>query len=124
MVKIIVEINALLKAFLVWINIFVPTMYQLLRSILFLFDAEKVHHFSMKSLKALCSIGFVKKVISAQFKAQSSKLEAESLTIQAFGLSFPNPVGLAAGFDKNAKYLRELETLGFGAVEIGTVTPL
>src|ERR1700709_2190985 len=108
MVKIIVEINALLKAFLVWINIFVPTMYQLLRSILFLFDAEKVHHFSMKSLKALCSIGFIKKIIAAQFKA-----EGQILPVQAFGLSFPNPVGLAAGFDKNAKYLRELETLGF-----------
>lgn len=108
-----------IKTFPVWINIFVPTMYQLIRSILFLFDAEKVHHFSMKSLKALCSIGVVKKIIAAQFKA-----DCKILAVHAFGLSFSNPVGLAAGFDKNAKYLRELETLGFGAVEIGTVTPL
>ncbi len=46
------------------------------------------------------------------------------LTTDVFNLEFKNPVGLGAGFDKNAKYLRELETLGFGFVEIGTVTPL
>ncbi len=44
--------------------------------------------------------------------------------VEFLGIRFPNPVGLGAGFDKNARYLRELECLGFGAVEIGTVTPL
>lgn len=52
------------------------------------------------------------------------RAKGENLPTQQFGLNFKNPVGLAAGFDKNARYLRELEALGFGAVEIGTVTPL
>ena len=63
-------------------------------------------------------IGFIKKAISNQFCFNHSSLER-----QLFGLHFKNPVGLGAGFDKNARYLRELETLGFGFVEIGTVTP-
>ena len=54
----------------------------------------------------------------------SFELRARNLNREAFGVSFKNPVGLGAGFDKNAKYLRELEALGFGFVEIGTVTPL
>ncbi len=94
-------------------------MYQLLRSFLFLFDPEKVHYFSMNALKALCSLGFVKNIITHIFSAKG-----QNLTTNQFGLTFKNPVGLAAGFDKNARYLRELEALGFGAVEIGTVTPL
>lgn len=91
-------------------------MYQILRSILFLFDAEKVHHFSMNALRRLCNVAFIRKILAKKFKA-------ESLKLKAFGFEFSNPVGLAAGFDKNAKYLRELEILGFGHVEIGTVTP-
>ena len=94
-------------------------MYPLLRRFLFLFDPEKVHYFSMNALKALCHVGFIKKIIYNRFKADHLNLA----TLQ-FDLPFKNPVGLAAGFDKNAKYLRELETLGFGCVEIGTVTPL
>jgi len=73
----------------------------------------------MNTLKALCNVGFIKKIITATFNARG-----HNLANRQFGLSFKNPVGLAAGFDKNARYLRELETLGFGAVEIGTVTPL
>ena len=92
-------------------------MYQLLRSVFFLFDAEKVHYFAMNALKMLCSFGFFRKLTASTFKPKNS----DSLTV--FDLSFPNRVGLAAGFDKNARYLRELETLGFGFVEIGTVTP-
>jgi len=93
-------------------------MYSLLRNILFLLPAETAHYFSMNVLKCLCSIGFISKKISEQFTIQHSQL-----TTNAFGITFKNPVGLGAGFDKNAKYLRELETLGFGFVEIGTVTP-
>jgi len=92
-------------------------MYQLLRSVFFLFDAEKVHYFAMNLLKMLCGIGFVRKIIAAAFKP---KINVESTL---FDIQFSNKVGLAAGFDKNAKYLRELEALGFGFVEIGTVTP-
>jgi dihydroorotate dehydrogenase len=93
-------------------------MYSLLRNILFNFDAEKVHHFSMNFLQTACKAEPVQKFLSQQFGYQDSDL-SKSL----FGLNFLNPVGLGAGFDKNALYLKELETLGFGFVEIGTVTP-
>jgi dihydroorotate dehydrogenase len=100
-------------------------MYKIIRSILFMFDAEKVHHFSMNALRFLCSIPFIKKLITKAFKShESNNLEPSTLDFQLFGLPFKNPIGLAAGFDKNAKYLKELEALGFGFVEIGTVTPL
>jgi dihydroorotate dehydrogenase len=93
-------------------------MYRLLRSVLFLFPPEWVHYFSMNCMKFLCSIG-LRKVIAAIFTTHDSRLTTELLN-----LKFKNPIGLGAGFDKNAKYLRELEALGFGFVEIGTVTPL
>jgi dihydroorotate dehydrogenase len=83
-----------------------------------MFDPERVHHFSMNCLRFLCSISFVKKIISGQFSVNDARLQRSFL-----GLTFKNPVGLGAGFDKNAKYLNELEALGFGFVEIGTVTP-
>lgn len=92
-------------------------MYQILRSVFFLFDAEKVHYFAMNMLKMLCSAGFLRKMITAAFKP---KINVE---YSLFNIQFPTIVGLAAGFDKNAKYLKELEALGFGFVEIGTVTP-
>lgn len=92
-------------------------MYRLLRSFLFLFPPEAVHYFSMNCLKLLCHIG-LKKIIAQIFRPKGN-LQCSLLNIQ-----FSNPVGLGAGFDKNARYLRELEALGFGFVEIGTVTPL
>jgi dihydroorotate dehydrogenase len=92
-------------------------MYQILRRLLFLLPAETAHYLSMNVLKGLCAIPFIRKQIRSTFTHQSP------LTTHLFGLSFKNPVGLGAGFDKNAKYLQELETLGFGFVEIGTVTP-
>lgn len=95
-------------------------MYKLLRNILFLFSPEWVHYFSMNLLKAACNIGFVKKWITSAF---TPKITSGS-PYNVFGIDFITPVGLAAGFDKNAKYLRELKALGFGFVEIGTVTPL
>jgi dihydroorotate dehydrogenase len=95
-------------------------MYKLLRSFLFLFDAEKVHYFAMHVFKLLCKIGFIKKVIAKIFTPAPFK----NKRFQLGNLSFKNPVGLGAGFDKNALYLNELEALGFGFVEIGTVTPL
>lgn len=92
-------------------------MYTFIRKILFLFDAEKVHYFTMNSLKFICSIPLAKSFLKTWFAPKD-------LPVNTFGIRFKNPVGLAAGFDKNAKYLKELETLGFGFVEIGTVTPL
>jgi dihydroorotate dehydrogenase len=94
-------------------------MYKILRNILFLLPAETAHYFSMNILKALCSIGFIRKMIAKSFKPQPSP----HLQSTICHLHFSNPVGLGAGFDKNAKYLRELEALGFGFVEVGTVTP-
>lgn len=94
-------------------------MYQLLRNILFWFDAEDVHYFAMNILSLLCSVPFIKSILKKKFTPSNSNLSKE-----VFGIKFSNPVGLAAGFDKNGKYLEELETLGFGFVEIGTVTPL
>jgi len=76
-----------------------------------------VHYFSMNVFRSLCRINFFKEVIEKRY-------QPENYPVKAFGLTFKNPVGLAAGFDKNAKYLSELETLGFGFIEIGTVTPL
>ncbi len=93
-------------------------MYKLLRSVLFCFDPEWVHYFSMNGLKFLCSIPGIKRLIASGFKPQDGK------PYQFLNLQFSNRVGLGAGFDKNAKYLNELEALGFGFVEIGTVTPL
>lgn len=93
-------------------------MYRLVRNILFFFDAEKVHYLSMNVLKFLCGIPFIRKLLANTYQPRSVSPSI------IFHLSFPNKVGLAAGFDKNANYLGELETLGFGFVETGTVTPL
>lgn len=93
-------------------------MYKLLRSFLFLFDPEWVHYFSMNLLKLACKIPFKKKALKYWFKPGGNG------QYSLFNIQFLNRVGLGAGFDKNAKYLNELETLGFGFVEIGTVTPL
>lgn len=93
-------------------------MYNLLRRLLFCFPTETVHHFSMNMMKLGCAVGSIRRSISNQFSPANGSLSKE-----LFGLTFKNPVGLAAGFDKNALYLTELEALGFGFVEIGTVTP-
>ena len=92
-------------------------MYKLLRSFLFLFDPEWVHYFSMNSLKLICKLPFGKSIIKKIFAPK------KNIQYSIFNIQFPNKVGLGAGFDKNAKYLNELEALGFGFVEIGTVTP-
>lgn len=96
-------------------------MYKIVRSFLFLFSPEWVHYFSMNFLRLVCNVGFIKKLISASF--QPSVGQPFFLNTTQGSLEFKNPVGLGAGFDKNALYLRELECLGFGFVEIGTVTP-
>lgn len=94
-------------------------MYQLLRNILFLLDAERAHYFSMNLLKVGCKFPPLKALIKKLFSESG-----DSMSKEIFGLHFRNTIGLGAGFDKNAVYLNELETLGFGFVEIGTVTPL
>ncbi|HZX58930.1 MAG TPA: quinone-dependent dihydroorotate dehydrogenase [Mucilaginibacter sp.] len=93
-------------------------LYPLIRNLLFCFPPEDVHYFSMNMLKAGCGIAPIKSLIKNRFSVTDPSLQKN-----VFGLNFSNPVGLGAGFDKNALYLNELETLGFGFVEIGTVTP-
>jgi dihydroorotate dehydrogenase len=93
-------------------------MYKLLRSILFFFPAEDVHHFSMQCLRLFCGWSITRRLV--EWACRPEEEHAREL----LGLRFPNPVGLGAGFDKNGLYLRELAALGFGFVEIGTVTPL
>ena len=93
-------------------------MYKLLiRPLLFLFDPEKVHHFTFSLIRFLNKIGFGP-IFKNLYEVNNPKLERE-----VFGLKFKNPVGLAAGFDKDAKLYQELSNLGFGFIEIGTLTP-
>ena len=93
-------------------------IYPLIRDLLFCFPPEDVHYFSMDLLKMAGGFTPAKAFIENNFGFNSKQLEKN-----VWGLSFRNPVGLGAGFDKNALYLNELDMLGFGFVEIGTVTP-
>ena len=86
-------------------------MYSFIRRILFLFPAEWAHYFSMNCFRILCSVELIRQSIY-----KLSYLKKRELEIPVFHLSFKNPVGLGAGFDKNALFLRELEALGFGFV--------
>ncbi|GFD76139.1 dihydroorotate dehydrogenase (quinone) [Tenacibaculum sp. KUL113] len=94
-------------------------MYKLLiRPIFFLFDPEKIHHFTFSLVKFLSKIPGMSSIFRGMYQVNDKKLERN-----LFGLTFKNPVGLAAGFDKNAVLYNELANFGFGFVEIGTVTP-
>lgn len=94
-------------------------MYKtIIKPILFKFDPERVHHFTFTSLKVMNKIPGVSSLIRSQFQIQHPTLERE-----VFGLKFKNPVGLAAGLDKNAELFDEMENFGFGFIEIGTLTP-
>lgn len=95
-------------------------MYKwLIRPLLFLFDAEKIHHFIFRVLKFQSKIPGTGKLLRFLFRVKNSRLEKTVL-----GITFKNPVGLAAGFDKDAKLIDELASFGFGFIEIGTLTPL
>jgi dihydroorotate dehydrogenase len=94
-------------------------MYFLLRPILFQFDPEKVHHFVTSFLKRLNRLPGGPALSRALWDFKDIWLEKE-----VFGLKFNNPVGLAAGFDKNGDLMGEMANLGFGFVEVGTITPL
>ncbi|MBO0611892.1 MAG: hypothetical protein RL122_2090 [Pseudomonadota bacterium] len=87
-------------------------MYKHLRDLLFLLPAETSHHFSLNALKWAGKTGLLGKPVALAGKA-----------VNVMGIDFPNPVGLAAGLDKNGEYVDALAALGFGFVEIGTVTP-
>lgn len=94
-------------------------MYQLfIKPILFKFDPEKVHYFIFDVLKFVYKLPGGKLILKLLYQYEHPKLERE-----VFGIKFKNPVGLGAGFDKDAKLVDELAALGFGFVEIGTLTP-
>jgi|TARA_B110000967_G_C18890779_1_gene567220 dihydroorotate dehydrogenase len=90
----------------------------IIRPFLFLFDPEKVHYFTFSLIRILCKLPFVAGIFRKLYQINDKKLERN-----LFGLHFRNPVGLAAGFDKNAVLYNELANFGFGFIEIGTVTP-
>jgi dihydroorotate dehydrogenase len=94
-------------------------MYKfLVRPLLFCFDPEKVHYFTFSLIKFLCKIPLMPNVLRSLYSIEDKRLEKD-----LFGLKFKNPVGLAAGFDKDAKLFNELSSFGFGFIEIGTLTP-
>lgn len=95
-------------------------MYRLIKPIFFKFDPEKVHHFVVKRLK-----WFHERFPLGQTILRSSfDVKVKGLEREVFGIKFKNPVGLAAGFDKNGEYIEALSDIGFGFIEVGTVTPL
>lgn len=89
-------------------------MYSFIKPLLFRLDAEKAHHLALRSLKFAYRCGVLGKQVGSTPAAQPVKL---------MGLTLPNAVGLAAGLDKNGEYIDALAALGFGFIEIGTVTP-
>jgi dihydroorotate dehydrogenase len=95
-------------------------MYKLLiRPLLFLFDPEAIHHFTFNLLKLVCQLPGIKLLLTRFYVIQEKSLQRT-----LFGITFSNPVGLAAGFDKDAKLVDELACFGFGFIEIGTLTPI
>lgn len=94
-------------------------MYKsIIRPILFKFDPEEIHYFTFSALRFLNKIPGFPALFRSLYEVKDARLETE-----VFGLKFKNPVGLAAGFDKDAKLYKELSNLGFGFIEIGTLTP-
>ncbi|MFA5298746.1 MAG: quinone-dependent dihydroorotate dehydrogenase [Lutibacter sp.] len=94
-------------------------MYKrLIRPLFFLFDPEKIHHFTFALLKTVSKIPGIPTIFRSLYQVNDKRLERN-----VFGLTFKNPVGLAAGFDKNAVLFNELANFGFGFIEIGTITP-
>ena len=94
-------------------------MYKLIiRPILFSFDPEKVHYFTFSMIRTVSKIPLVPSIFRGIYNVKDPRLERK-----LFGLTFPTPVGLAAGFDKDARLFNELSNFGFGFIEIGTITP-
>ncbi|MGB1294922.1 MAG: quinone-dependent dihydroorotate dehydrogenase [Flavobacteriales bacterium] len=94
-------------------------MYQtLIKPILFKKDPEEAHYYTCNLLKKGLKFPLAKPIFRAMYGFEDKRLERE-----VFGIKFPNPVGMAAGFDKDAKMISELHEVGFGFIEIGTLTP-
>ena len=94
-------------------------MYKsIVKPLLFKKNPEDAHHFTFDLIKKSFNLPLIKNIIEGIYDYQNPNLERE-----VFGLKFKNPVGLAAGFDKDAKLIDEMAMLGFGFIEIGTLTP-
>lgn len=94
------------------------TAFGIARQLLFTLDAERAHRVGKGALKTVSRVGPLRQSLEARYR-----YDHPALRVEAFGTSFPNPVGMAAGFDKNAEVTPALKALGFGFVEVGTVTP-
>src|SRR5512134_92867 len=91
-------------------------MYPFFRSLLFRLDPETAHQLTLQAIRFAGEIPLSRWILTQLYKASAKP-------VRAFGLTFKNPVGLAAGYDKDALAIRGLSTLGFGHLEVGTVTP-
>lgn len=105
------------RPFLICVNFFI-VYKQLLKPLFFLLSPEKAHHFALVLFRLTLRIPLLNILVKRTFRFDDPRLER-----LLFGLSFPNPVGLAAGFDKDGKYIDLMSALGFGFIELGTVTP-
>ncbi|MES2630138.1 MAG: dihydroorotate dehydrogenase (quinone), partial [Bacteroidota bacterium] len=94
-------------------------MYQLAKLILFRMTPEDAHHFTFRNLRRLFKSSIVRGLFRSIYRIDDPRLKTT-----VAGIEFPNPVGLAAGFDKDAKLFNEFGDIGFGFVEIGTLTPV
>jgi dihydroorotate dehydrogenase len=92
-------------------------MWPLIRPLLFSLDAERAHHLSMRLFAGAMRLGPLRRLTARGFRTDDARLR-----VRRFGIDFPTPVGLAAGFDKNAEYFNALHALGFGFIEVGTLT--
>lgn len=90
-----------------------------IKPLAFKYSPERAHHLTVSSFRKVLSIPLLSSIIKGRFRLDSNNLSKE-----VFGIKFPNPIGLAAGFDKDGKYYDVMSHLGFGFIEIGTVTPL
>ena len=97
---------------------FYKIVWRFIRSILFLFPPEFSHKYTFKFIKFFFKIPLTKSIEKSKYVIKKNNLERN-----LFGLKFTNPVGLAAGFDKNAELINEIDAFGFSFIEIGTVTP-
>ena len=93
-------------------------MYRIIKKFLFLFEAEKAHTISFNAMKMLFKIPFITQIVQNNYA-----LKNKNIQLQIMGLLFNNPIGLAAGFDKNGVNIDELANYVFVFIEVGTVTP-
>lgn len=90
-----------------------------IKPLVFLLPPERAHHLTMSLFKMVLAIPLIGDIFRSYYEVNDERLERE-----VFGLTFKNPVGLAAGFDKDGQYFRSMSALGFGFIEVGTVTPV